>query len=579
MSLSSIFAGKAYGVKDNNVAEKIMGGSSSVSHKVTGKILKGSDSMDGKIYGNAKMKEYSFESTPKGMSSPKGGLLLSTGNKKGAMLMPTNSKKGGMLMSVGDKKAGMLYGSPIGNKKAGMLFSVPKAAMPKALISGNKEKTDTLLQKHGSQIRNKLYANPEKSQMLYTTLANKRNTELGYPIEKSRMLYKNSIDKSKARMLYQNPIDKGKAGMLYTKPSAVNFKGGVNKVEEMMGSKTTFRTDILARNRMSQQRGLSLFGDEDKDGVLNIYDCNPRNSHEQGLLHKAVNLVQGKGFKEDEQVKEDIKNRDIERYKEEDRKAELKAFEQAEREKLKKTEVEAKIAKEKAEIIAHPQAGRGAQKAWNLVMGRGYKIETPEEKSKRLELEAKERTAEAAHRRSLEQTYATEKGKVVGAVTAKQMLQASREGIKEKIWMQRHGVSPEQYQGLAAPYAGKVSGAGSILGGQSRTTPEEVIHMSQIGGSPISMENQGYITRSNTPAMLKIAEMTGNKKLAEELRQQQTMQPQIPPSMSLPYDLTQPIPERQVDVSGKSIISPASGRPVSYVRGHYRKITRPVQQY
>lgn len=79
---------------------------------------------------------------------------------------------------------------------------------------------------------------------------------------------------------------------------------GINKIGLGRATQETinFRTDKLGFKRIQQQKGLSLFGDYDKDKVKNVFDCDPYDRMKQGFLHKTMNLVKGKGFRENEEI-------------------------------------------------------------------------------------------------------------------------------------------------------------------------------------------------------------------------------------------------------------------------------------
>lgn len=61
-------------------------------------------------------------------------------------------------------------------------------------------------------------------------------------------------------------------------------------------NKANMRPDLSANHRMQQQRGLSLFGDRDGDGLPNIFDCDPLDKNKQGRVHDFFSGI-GKGIK------------------------------------------------------------------------------------------------------------------------------------------------------------------------------------------------------------------------------------------------------------------------------------------
>ena len=59
------------------------------------------------------------------------------------------------------------------------------------------------------------------------------------------------------------------------------------------------KPEKIAWNRLGKQKGISMFGDKDKDKLMNIFDCDPLDKKKQTTYHKTLNLLRGKGFKED----------------------------------------------------------------------------------------------------------------------------------------------------------------------------------------------------------------------------------------------------------------------------------------
>jgi len=76
----------------------------------------------------------------------------------------------------------------------------------------------------------------------------------------------------------------------------------ISAIENKMFNNAVRRPDLVGWNRMKQQKGLTMFGDYDKDGVANVYDCDPYNAKMQGLRHKVLNFISGKGYKENNEL-------------------------------------------------------------------------------------------------------------------------------------------------------------------------------------------------------------------------------------------------------------------------------------
>ena len=68
--------------------------------------------------------------------------------------------------------------------------------------------------------------------------------------------------------------------------------------------------------RIKQQAGLSMFGDFDGDGVVNILDCDPRNRLRQGIATKIKNWTAGRGYVEDDEVPLQTPSGELQKYTE-----------------------------------------------------------------------------------------------------------------------------------------------------------------------------------------------------------------------------------------------------------------------
>lgn len=68
-----------------------------------------------------------------------------------------------------------------------------------------------------------------------------------------------------------------------------------------------------AWKRANNQKKISLFGDDDKDGVKNILDCRPLNFKKQGIAHRVKNLITGKGFVENDTAQENKELKQIQK--------------------------------------------------------------------------------------------------------------------------------------------------------------------------------------------------------------------------------------------------------------------------
>ena len=68
-----------------------------------------------------------------------------------------------------------------------------------------------------------------------------------------------------------------------------DVKTSVQKVKTLTQiNKKNYKFDINAMRRINQQKGITMFGDVDKDGVMNIVDCQPLNKFKQGNIHDLL---------------------------------------------------------------------------------------------------------------------------------------------------------------------------------------------------------------------------------------------------------------------------------------------------
>lgn len=82
----------------------------------------------------------------------------------------------------------------------------------------------------------------------------------------------------------------------------LDIKKSAENFDDKIKGSLNFRTEKVGWGRINQQKGLKPFGDKDNDKLKNVFDCDPYNAKKQGYIHKVVNLVKGRGFREDEQV-------------------------------------------------------------------------------------------------------------------------------------------------------------------------------------------------------------------------------------------------------------------------------------
>ena len=296
----------------------------------------------------------------------------------------------------------------------------------------------------------------------------------------------------------------------------VQSKGGSNQL------------DMVGLSRASDQRGLSLFGDVDKDKTFNVFDCEPYNKLEQAVVHKvgaaqevgkvtyqpteiaetgvvtAAPTKGWEGFKERTGVG-DWWARRRER-KEQEREALMQARTQALKE-VTKEKVKADVLREKERLGFGPQRER-YDWVWNPQTGRMEYTKRP----KRVSIRGRELSS------------------------PREFVQGFETGVG--------GIAPQQFGAKVGLLTGFGGGMGAWQAVQQPATGTFASKVYEsVGGQP-------------PPEGL--------------LPQPQQIQPQVvPPVQPLAQPPIQPVqPQFQPQVTK---YSPYSKRPVSYTRGPYRK--------
>jgi len=67
-------------------------------------------------------------------------------------------------------------------------------------------------------------------------------------------------------------------------------KDSMHKMFKHLPGETKLVDKIILK-RINDQKNLNMFGDKDKDKVLNIFDSNPRNKNKQGLQQPKMGPV------------------------------------------------------------------------------------------------------------------------------------------------------------------------------------------------------------------------------------------------------------------------------------------------
>ena len=90
-----------------------------------------------------------------------------------------------------------------------------------------------------------------------------------------------------------------KNNKLVPTPKFNNITSGFRNKEAALWNMVKVNPESVARKNVGSNRGLSMFGDDDKDGVMNVFDCEPRNKKRQGNEDDPVALMGMETYDED----------------------------------------------------------------------------------------------------------------------------------------------------------------------------------------------------------------------------------------------------------------------------------------
>jgi hypothetical protein len=363
----------------------------------------------------------------------------------------------------------------------------------------------------------------------------------------------------------------------------------------------------IARNRIGNQRGLSMFGDYDGDGVANILDCKPKDFFKQGAVDRVRNLLGGRGFVDKPQPIQTPAG-------------ELEVFETEEKISPKIQIVDdSKIQDDTVQedfgqkvIQGFTTVAEAAGKGFaNIAQASGIKEVLEERRAEKEEIKGIRKEARAEALKEIEQEkvktmVASEKKRILkkagipvpGEVPISQVLVRDKTG---KVI----GTRPRQplREGIATFQGAVGQVSQDIYGGASRAIP---VYRPLSAGDKINRAlgmgpaRRGYAEQitgavGETPFSVKVDELLGEGDIARQWKAQQSKrqafqrqlevqrltQPRVVqqvPQQPIQPQVVQPVAQPQV-VQGNGAqfqpsvqkISPYSKRAVSYTRGPYRK--------
>lgn len=317
----------------------------------------------------------------------------------------------------------------------------------------------------------------------------------------------------------------------------ISLKSGIDELENKMNMNIS--PEKIGWGRLKQQKGLSLFGDKDKDKIMNILDCNPTNKNQQGFIHKTLNLIKGQGFRENE----DVKLR--------------REFEQA-RQIYAPRRTEQAVTVVARPISTEPTFGQKlATGTTNVLKGAGI-IKSEEE---RMAL-AKEKT----ERMKLNQQLEIERIKA-----------SSGRADRSSSLRQSMGRVFDAGERSLGHFGRDLTGASIAV--QPVSQIDKINRLIGMGGG-----SSGFLMMAGSsagkPFNLKIAEAIGTQKDIERIKEQMAQQPMQQPMQRYPEQpMQQQSVQRYPEQSHETVIySPYSKRKVTYTRGPYRRRPMVPQQ-
>jgi len=333
--------------------------------------------------------------------------------------------------------------------------------------------------------------------------------------------------------------------MMYSgKTKKANYKIDKEMIDEKVFKNLNMNTEMIGWNRLNKQKGLSLFGDVDKDKVANIFDCKPFNRMEQGLVHKLKRFVAGEGFTEPPETVGEL-----EVYNNVEPKVEIYGQPETKKKKfitIQQVPFEASV--EKAEEVAKTPWTEKAEKL-------GYAVgllKTPEQR-----LEIEKRRVELAKARTAE--------RIAIAKATPRELPIRRAVDYRADRMVRRVMPPPTFEISPAQKASRVLGLAPSVGFMTPSYGMGGIGFSQMipGSRAAGAGFREMVTGKEAVQLPPAAYPTSSLGVQQGVPYGAQVQPGYPPQVPRRY-------------------SPYSKRAVSYTRGPYKKrtiIVQPGTQY
>jgi len=103
------------------------------------------------------------------------------------------------------------------------------------------------------------------------------------------LMFESSLGSKGKGLMFESSLGSKGKGLLFEQKlgSKLGARRAVGFEEALFGS-VNRNTEKLGWNRMKAQRGLSMFGDQDKDGTPNVFDCDPWDRKKQAVIDQAL---------------------------------------------------------------------------------------------------------------------------------------------------------------------------------------------------------------------------------------------------------------------------------------------------
>ncbi len=342
----------------------------------------------------------------------------------------------------------------------------------------------------------------------------------------------------------------------------LRFSDAVSNVEKAVSKDKLGNPEKLAFSRLEQQKGLSLFGDKDKDKVFNVFDCKPLDRMNQGFFDKVSNLWKGKGWVD--KPGQAPPKMDIE-------KTESEIALRSQPTVLQQDVITAGRGLKTvggAVATGATKIGAGIAKGTSNILYSAGVFKTPEEKAKL----AIQREEERKFRREAQKEI--ELAKIRARTPIKKEDEYSRRGYKD--FDRDIGRNIERFESKFGGFGRDLSTSARFVSTPQAQSVESLIGLGRGGTGMSAAYELTRTSSSEVPFSVKVDELFGKGEMAKQWRETrgavqqpstQLTQPAPPVRPQTPY-----AQEYTGDIRGEGkVYSPLSKKYVRYPRGPYKR--------